>query len=858
MRSCLCVKSKLFSLILYSVRAYSIIVLSLLFFCQQANAQLIVKGKVTDAATNDPVPFANVGIKGSALGTTTDFEGKYSLLLKSAGDSLLVSYLGYKPKAKFIDRTQSSLIIDFQIEASANSLAEVVIRAGENPAWPLLRKIVKNKEKNDRKKLIAYEYDSYNRVELSLDKISEKMQQRKLMKRIGEAISESKKAVGEDGKLVLPVFVSETVSKFYFKDSPRKTKEIIVNSRVKGIGLADESVLNELLGASFQDFNFYRNWVRLVGKDFHSPVADGWRATYDYYLADTTLVGLNTCFGIEFEPKNKLDLAFTGKMWIDTTSFAIAQIDVTVGKEANLNFVEKIKINQEFEPVDSSSAWLPAATRLLVDISELKKNTNGLLAKIYSRNQNFVVNKPRPSNFYDQTFERQEDASNPNEDFWQQKRPQPLTKSEQRVYQLIDSIKQVPIVRTYTTLTRMALSAHIPVSDRLELGPFPNVVAVNSVEGLRLQMGFRTRESFSKRLLMKGFVADGTKDNRWKYGLDVQYTISRKPWVQLGAHVGYDVERLGVNAAQLGGNAISNQLFATFARFGIFERAFLQHEQTASIAHEIMPGLTHNFAYSHRTFTPLFSFKYRTKPDLGDNSPQSREYNVDEFRYEIRFAKGEVLIRNNNRRPLRLRKARDWPIMTFRYTGGVGGSPTRHFNYHRFNLQIDKSFRVGILGRANTEMQVGFSPSTIPYPLLFNHQGNPSPIFIANAYNTMQFFEFTSDRFISASVFHDFEGFLTNRIPLFRRLKWRSHVLGKVLWGATQDANERIIPRFDQDGKRVLPINRLNAKMPYIEVGYGLDNIFKFLRVDAIHRLTYRDSPDAQKFVLKAAFAFKL
>ena len=835
-----------------------LILLILAFLGAQANAQFIVKGKVTDANTSDPVPFVNVGVKGRSSGTTTDFEGNYTLSLKTIGDSLSVSYLGYKVKVKATDKTKTVQIVDFQLEPSMQSLGEVVIRAGENPAWPVLRKIILNKEKNDRKKLVAYEYDSYNRVELSLDKISEKMQQRKLMKRIGEAVNEVKKSVGEDGKLVLPVFVSETVSKFYFKDSPRKTKEIILNSRVKGIGLADESVLNELLGSSFQDFNFYRNWVRLVGKDFHSPIADGWRTTYEYYLADTTKIGLNVCYGVEFEPKNKLDLAFTGKMWIDTASFAIAQIDVTVGKEANLNFVEKIKINQEFEPVDSSSAWLPAATRLLVDIGELKKNTNGLLAKIYNRNQNFVVNKPRSSEFYEQIFERQEDASKPTEDFWQAKRPEPLTKSEQRVYQLIDSIKQVPIVRTYTTLTRMALSAHVPISDIFEFGPFPSVAAVNSVEGLRLQLGFRTRESFSKRLLMKGYVAHGSLDDRWKYGFDAQYTISRKPWVQLGIHTGYDVERLGVNASQLGANALSNQLFAVFARFGRFQRAFLQHDQSVSIAHEIMPGLTHNLSYGHRTFTPLFSFRYLTQPILGDGSPQSREYNVDEIRYEMRFAKGEVLIRNNNRRPLRLRRATDWPVITFRYSGGIGGSPTRHFNYHRFNLQLDKSFRVGILGRANTELQVGFSPSTIPYPLLFNHQGNPSPIFIVNAYNTMNFFEFTSDRFISTGIFHDFEGLLTNRIPLFRRLKWRSHVFGKVLWGATQEANRRIIPRYDQDGNIVLPINRLNAKEPYIEVGYGFDNIFKFLRVDAIHRLTYRDSPEAQKFVLKASFAFKL
>ena len=841
------------------MQRFNFLFVTTLFFCNVAQCQLVIKGKITDATTNDPVPFANVGVKGSAFGTTTDFEGNYLLSLKTAGDSLLVSYLGYKTKTKAIDKTQSNQVIHIQLEPSPQQLAEVVIRAGENPAWPILRKIVARKEQNDRKQLSAYEYESYNRVELSIDNLSEKMQEKKVIKKIKEAVDKMRKIAGEDGKPVLPVFVSETVSNYYFKDSPRKTKEVVLSSRVKGVGLADESILNELLGSTFQDFNFYQNWVRLVGKDVHSPIADGWRGTYEYYLADTAQVGLNTCYVIDFDPKNSLDLAFRGKMWIDTATFAIAQIDVNIGKEANINFIEKIKVTQEFEPVDGSSAWLPASTRLLVDLSELSKNSAGLLAKIYTSNKKFVVNRPRPLEFYEQMFERPEDAVNADEAFWQAKRPEPLSVDEQKVYAMIDTIKKVPIVRTYTAIARIAVGGYVPISNSFEFGPYINTVAANSIEGTRWQIGFRTREYFSKRWLIKGYLADGTKDNRLKYGLDANYTISRQPWVQIGVRSSYDVERLGVNAMPLGVTSLSNQLFATFARFGTFRRGFLQHEQSLGVSHEIMRGLTHTLALSHRTFEPLFGFRYRTQPMLGEQSPLSAVFDVNEVRYEMRFAKGEILIRNNNRRPLRLRKARDWPIITFRYVGGTGGTSTgRNFTYHRFNLQIDKTLRIGQLGRMNTEWQLGYSPSTMPYPLLFNHQGNPSPVFIQNAYNTMQFFEFTSDRFVSVGVFHDFEGFITNRIPLLRRLKWRSHAFARALIGDTRAANELLIPRQTPEGLVILPIDHLNPTVPYIEAGYGFDNIFKFLRIDGIHRLTYRDAPNAQKFVIKAAVAFKL
>lgn len=821
--------------------------------------QYLIKGKVTDASNNDPVPFAAVGIIGANIGTTTDFEGNYTLHLKTYYDSLTVSFLGYKAKNKAINKSQKEQVIDIQIMPSANQLSMVIIRAGENPAWPILRKIISQKENNDRKQLSAYEYDSYNRIELSMDKISDKLRTKKFMKKMEGAVAQVQKVAGEDGKPILPVFVSETMSKFYFRDNPRKTKEVITNSRVKGVGIADESVLNELLGSSFQDFNFYKNWVRLIGKDFHSPIADGWRSTYDYFLADTVQVGLNPCFEIEFEPKNKLDLAFSGTMWIDTTSFAISQIDVTVSKDANLNFIEKLKISQEFEPVDSTNAWLPTSTRFLIDISEMTANSAGLLAKIYTHNRNFVVNKPQAVEFYDIPLETQYQESEKSDEFWQQNRPQPLSLQEQQVYRMIDTLKKVPIVKTYTSLARIAVGGFVPISSSVELGPYINTFAYNSIEGARFQMGFRTRESFSKRWLLRGYVAHGNLDHRWKYNAEALYTLSRRPWIQVGLRKNYDVERLGINTQQLGNNSVSTQLFTTLSRFGNYRRAYLQDALSLVVSHEIMKGLTHTATLISKSFEPLYLFRYRTRPAEGEQSPQSVNMQLTEFNYEIRYAKGEVLIRNNNRRPLRLRKAREWPVITFRYTTGFGGTTSdRHLVYNRFNLKVDKTFRAGILGRTNTEWQLGYSPSVVPYPLLFNHQGNQSPIFIANAYNLMNFFEFASDRFVSVGAYHDFEGMITNRIPLLRQLKWRSHVFAKVLWGDTRSENERIIPKKDPDGQAIPLFEHLQPNEPYIELGYGFDNIFKFLRVDGIHRLTYRDLPNIQKFAVKFSVSVKL
>jgi hypothetical protein len=66
----------------------------------RSNAQTTytIKGRITDATTGDAVPFANIGIKGSPSGTTTNFDGFYSLTFTPPADSVLVTYIGYTSK----------------------------------------------------------------------------------------------------------------------------------------------------------------------------------------------------------------------------------------------------------------------------------------------------------------------------------------------------------------------------------------------------------------------------------------------------------------------------------------------------------------------------------------------------------------------------------------------------------------------------------------------------------------------------------------------------------------------------------------------------------------------------------------
>jgi hypothetical protein len=84
----------------YVLRMY-ILVLFLLNTGLHAKSKLIEKtitGTVVDNITNQPIPGANVIVKGTQSGVVTDLDGKFTIVAPVDATKLVVSYMGYKTK----------------------------------------------------------------------------------------------------------------------------------------------------------------------------------------------------------------------------------------------------------------------------------------------------------------------------------------------------------------------------------------------------------------------------------------------------------------------------------------------------------------------------------------------------------------------------------------------------------------------------------------------------------------------------------------------------------------------------------------------------------------------------------------
>ena len=227
----------------------SIFLLFLLLYGVNLFSQTSVNGKVISSSTNDAVPFANIYFQGTTKGTTTDFDGYFTLFSEDNYDSLVISYVGYKPKTVPLNVGQNNITI--QLDEDVLSLREVEFIAGENPAFEILRNVVNNKKLNDKRSLDAYQYESYTKIEIDIDNLSDKFKNRKPVKKIRAVMDSIEVVAGEDGKPLLPVLFSEAISEFYFRNNPRLKKEIIKKTKVSGIGITDGTLTSQFIGSSF-------------------------------------------------------------------------------------------------------------------------------------------------------------------------------------------------------------------------------------------------------------------------------------------------------------------------------------------------------------------------------------------------------------------------------------------------------------------------------------------------------------------------------------------------------------------------------------------------------------------------------
>jgi len=791
-----------------------------MFLCLNVNAQTSVKGRVLDANTNEPLPFINIVFKGTTIGTTTDFDGHYIISTDKISDSLVFNYLGYLRKAVKVKQSQSQEI-DVILEANTITLKEIIIKPGANPAHRIIKNVIANKSKNDIEKLDAYEYEVYSKYEVDINNITDKFKKRKLMKPF-DFIFHNIDSTSKNEKPYLPMFISETVSDYSYRKNPKARKEVIKATKVAGV---QDASVSQAMGNMNYYTNIYDNAFLLFGKKFTSPISDNALFFYKFYLIDSMYIDNRFCYQIQFKPKRKEELTFAGNIWINDSTWAIKRFEMSVSKDANINFINGFTFIQEFLSVQN--AWMLSKDKMVVDAALRDKQMGAYLRKTTSY-KDFKIN-PNYDEKYFKGGEKTivlDGAENKENNYWQQARHDTLSRNEDMVYKMVDTIQTLQRFKRLRDIGQTFYTGYY-VYKKFEYGPYFTTYSFNQVEGSRIRLGGRTSNAFSKWWEVSGYGAYGFLDEKYKGSIGIRGFLQKKTtrrMVSLVYKKDYEVLGQSANAFQ------QDNIIASFFRRNPLSNLTEVDKVFGYYDHEWFSGFNSRINLSYRKIKPLGATKYEY---LDDNNNKLQQANIiaSEVGFTTRFAWNEKFINGEFQR---VSLGTTYPVLQLNFSANIKGVFGSQYNFQRASISVSDRYRQNPIGYIDYMFEIGKIWGKVPYPLLNLHPGNETYAYDSYSFNLMNYFEFGSDKYIIATATHHFDGFFLNKFPLIKKLKWRELVSTKVVWGDISNMNKTtlIMPKT---------LSSLRSK-PYVELGAGIENIFKILRIDAMWRLTYINS----------------
>ena len=822
--------------------------LFLLFLSIFSFGQTKVSGIVVDNE-NLPVPFANVLFKGSNEGVVTNEDGRFYLESNSNYKTLIVSFAGFENKEVTLSK---SIVYNLIVKISdGEKLKEVVIFTGKtskknNPALDILRKIWARKRQNGLNKFKQYQMEKYEKVEFDLNTIDSALMKSKVFKGM-EFIFKQVDTSRVTGKTYLPIFINESIYDVYGDNVNQKVKEVIKANKNSGLGNGDG--VNSFIKDLYSNYEIYNNYITFFDKSFTSPLSRTGIDVYNYVLRDSSFIDKKWCYNIVFYPRRKNELTFKGDFWVNDSTFAIKNINMSVTKSANINWVKDIYIEQDFDVV-SDSVFLLNRDYMMTDFA-LNKNekSKGIYGKRTTLFRNHQFDQEKPAAFYKEKVNYIDNAVYKKSDaFWSENRFEKLSKDELGVYKMLDTLKTVKKFNQMYDLVTILGSGYIHPGN-FEYGPIFSIFGYNEVEGLRLRFGGRTYFGPNDLWRVQLYTAYGIKDDKFKYGLSGKWMVNKENRIIISGGNRRDVEQIGASLTTT--NDVLGRSFASSSLFSSGSNGKLTNINLSTFSAEIEPvkNVIFQAGFSYRTLesaSSVFSLDYYTSlPTLSSLPAEIKsDLKQTEFNVGIDYTPNKKTIGYGVER-----RIIDNPYSRFfvNYSQGFKGFLNSDFDYKKVQLYYKQPIIIGLLGKTNLIVELGKIYGNVPLGLLSIVPGNQSYFNIENTFNNLNFYEFVTDEYATFQWEHNFNGKLFARIPFMRKLNWREIIGVKGVYGTISNENKTI---------NASGLVYKAPTDPYWEYNAGIGNIFKVFRLDFSWRGSYLNVPETNNFTIKGSFGF--
>ena len=781
----------------------------------------------------------------------------------------MVSFVGYETVKRAV-RAGEKRTVNVSMKSLDRELSELVVKPKKqkysrknNPAVELMRKVIAAKGQNDLKNNDYYRYDKYQRITFGFNNITQEFMDSGFLKKYPLLLKQVE-FCPQTQTNILPLTYNETSSEHIYRKLPEAERDFVRGTNSEGLNelFATGDIVNIVLQRFFADVNIYDNSINLLERYFTSPLSESHAIIfYQYYIMDTLDVEGDKCIELSFIPRNPQDFGFSGRLWVlADSSYQVKRCLVNLPVRSSVNFISNLVIEQDF-------ATLPNGQRVLVkdnmiaEMGALKRYHN-MLVKRTTAYTGFDFSPIADERFEQRETPREGVPQIKDNTFWTQYRTDTLTRSEANMSKMVSDMTKKKGFGWILWIVRAFVENYVETSppgkkNYVDFGPVNTVVSSNFIDKVRLRASAQTTANLNPHLFLKGYVAYGVRDRKWKYEGEIEYSFLKKqyspeefPRNSIAVSTRYDV--MAPSDALLPTD--KDNVFASFKTQTIDQMSYFR-QYSVRYVYEFDNHFGITAQLRHIAQTPTGSLFYRNLDGL-----MVPKLTQSEATLSLRYAPGEqVVVTKQRRHPVN----HNYPIFTLMHTAGFKGVLGGDYASNYTELSLTKRFWLNSWGRIDVYARAGAQWNKVPFPLLITPEANNSYVIQRNMFNLINNMEFMNDRFVSVALQWDLSGKLFNRIPLLKRLKWREVIGFKTLYGTLTDKNNPYKQTgggelFGFPSRNGMPTSFVMGDAPYMELNVGIHNIFKFLRVDYVRRLNYLDLPNVKKngvrFVLQFDF----
>jgi len=738
---------------------------------------------------NAPLPYVNVYVKHTNIGTTTDDQGRFYIRLIEEGDyEIVFSAVGYESRIVPVVVNDEEQVKNIWLKSSVMQLEQVEVKARKrDPAYGIIQLAIKAKKDNS-KQVNSFRCHVYIKAK---ENISEREKKRREKQEEIDEVEATREY--EDEFAVIEIDPAEAEQQKQQKQKAERMKlaysmnmaEINLElnyqypGNIKEIrqGFEKYGRTGDLffLSTTEAEFNFYQNLLQvdhLNELPLVSPLNASSVLSYKFKLEETWFEGDNMIYHIKVTPRKKGNATFEGYIDIIFGSYAIRRVDLKLDK-GGLMFYDNFRIQQEYE-LFQDSIWLVTKQEFDYQTREGKREFSGITIVNYD---DFELNIEYPKRYFNNELAvTTQEAYERDTGYWESIRPEPLTEEEQEVIFVKDSIKAVYTSEEYLDSIDAAYNK-VTLADIGWWGPgFFNRekkrhISFNSLLGLTDPFAVGGIRFGPSVFYYKGFE-DKTA---FRIYTGINYGIRNKDVRgHLYANYLYDpIKQSRVNISLGSGvGVVHNDMSFT----GLIDRSNYVDSRYIRFGHstELFNGFYLKLSGSIKEHSSLSNYKFGTVVEnwVEDNVPREFEaYNLVTSKIELVYVPFQKYMTEPYRKVVLGSK---WPTFSISYSKGYPSILRSEVDFDFIEASILQKVKISTFGTTTAKIGSGkfLNTNKMFYENYKIFPRGDNWFFSSPMQNQMiDSTIYTTNWFFELHAVHHFNGALVNNIPLVKKLK---------------------------------------------------------------------------------------